>query len=293
MPAKKFLIILVLLLSSVQLWAIESRELEEIIKNIIDSNAYASEKKAAPSARPETDMSSANDSGEKTKEDKGKSASSPSADEALLKSGIQLFEASLYENSRQKLEELKTKYPESQFRDIASIWLAKIHIESGKPDEAVSMLKSINQESGEFPSALFFTGEIFLKKGDDSGAIEYFYRVISQSPEHYLADDSLIAIAKIYLKNNKGNQALEASIRVIKNYEKRETIDDAYFLIAQVFEKDNMLKDVGIARKIYKIFIKKAEVEKAQFFYNSPLLTRVKNNLNIIESTYYNKAFIN
>jgi TolA-binding protein len=252
-----------------------------------------SERKAASSAVPGAEMSSASDSAEKAKEDKGKSGSFPSADEALLKSGIQLFEASLYENSRQKLEELKTKYPDSQFRDIASIWLARIHIEFGKLDEAVSMLKSVNQESGEFPSALFFTGEIFLKKGDDSGAIEYFYRVISQSPEHYLADDSLAAIAKIYLKNSKGNQALESSIRIIKNYEKRETIDDAYFIMAQVFEKDNLLKDVGIARKIYKIFIKKADVEKAQFFYNSPLLGRVRNNLSNIESTYYNKAFIN
>ena len=128
------------------------------------------------------------------------------------------------------------------------------------------MLNTINQESGEYPSALFFSGEIYLKKGDETGAIEYFYKVASLFHEHELADDSLIAISTIYLKNNKGNQALEAAIKVIKNYEKRETIDDAYFLMAQVFEKDAMLKDFGIARRIYKIFIKKADSEKAQIF---------------------------
>jgi TolA-binding protein len=290
---KKILTIIILLLSAIRLWAMESRELEEIIKNIIDSNAYVNEKKVPPSGKSDSGLSSDKDTTEKTKEDKGKSISFPSADEALLKSGIQLFEASLYANSRQKLEELKSKYPDSPYKDIASIWLSRILIESGKLDEAITMLKSINQESGEYPSALFFTGEIYLRKGEEPGAIEYFYKVASQSPDHYLADDSLIAISKIYLKNNKGNQALEAAIRVIKNYQKRETIDDAYFLIAQVFEKDAMLKDVGIARKLYKIFIKKAEVEKAPFFNNSPLLSRVKNNLSNIESKYYNKAFIN
>lgn len=111
-------------------------------------------------------------------------------------------------------------------------------------------------------------------------------------PDHELADDSLIAIAKLYCKNNKGNQSLEAAIKVIKNYGKRETIDDAYFVIAQVFEKDAMLKDIGIARKIYKIFLKKAGVEKAPFFYNSPLLSKVKKNLKDIETTYYSKAFV-
>ncbi len=292
MLMKKIFAFLIVLLSAGRLYAMETRELEEIIKNIIDSNAAASARKPATSSNSDA-ASSAIDSAEGAKETKGRSVSFPSADKALLESGIALFEASLYENSRQKLEELKLKYPDSPNRDIASIWLAKILVESGKPDEAVAMLKTINQESGEYPTALFATGEIFLKKGNDPGAIEYFYRIASQSPDHYLADDSLIAIARIYLKNNRGNQALEAAIKVIKNYEKRETIDDAYFLIAQVFEKDALLKDVGIARKMYKIFIKKADTEKAPFFYNSPLLTRVKNNLSNIENTYYNKAFIN
>jgi predicted negative regulator of RcsB-dependent stress response len=290
---KKILIIIILFLSAIPLWAMESKELEEIIKSIIDSNAYLSGKKVLSSNKSGADIPDSKNNMEKVKEDKNKSVSFPSADKALLESGIDLFEASLYTSSRQKLEELKSKYPDSPYRDIASIWLSRILLELNNPDEAVNMLKTINPESGEYPSALFSIGEIYLKKGNDPGAIEYFYKVASFSPDHYLADDSLIAISKIYLKNNNGNQSLEAAIKVIKNYEKRETIDDAYFLIAQVFEKDAILKDIGIARRLYKIFIKKAELEKAPFFYNSPLLSRVKNNLSNIENTYYSKAFIN
>jgi predicted negative regulator of RcsB-dependent stress response len=286
---KKLITITILLFSAIPLWAMESKELEEIIKSIIDSNSYLTEKKVQPSGKSGADLSAV----EKVKEGRNKSVSFPSADEALLKSGIQLFEASLFANSRQKLEELKTKYPDSPYKDIASIWLSKILIELNNLNEAILMLNSISPESGEYPSALFFTGEIYLRKGDESGAIENFFKVASLFQEHELADDALIAISKLYLKNNKGNQALEAAIKVIKNYEKRETIDDAYFLMAQVFEKDAMLKDVGIARRLYKIFIKKATIEKAPFFYNSPLLSRVKNNLSNIESTYYSKAFIN
>jgi TolA-binding protein len=274
------------LLFALPLNAMESRELEDIIENIINSNALIKDTKPQPAKKEST---AADDS----KESKNnKSASFPSPDEALLKSGIQLFEASLYENSRQKFEELKSKYPDSTFKDIASIWLSKIYTEQNNYTEAIKTLTSISQESGEYPTALFYIGEINLKKGDESGAIEYLYRVPALFPDHELADDSLIAIAKLYCKNNKGNQSLEAAIKVIKNYGKRETIDDAYFIIAQVFEKDAMLKDIGIARKIYKIFLKKAGVEKAPFFHNSPLLSRVKKNLRDIETTYYNKAFV-
>ncbi|MBN2403634.1 MAG: tetratricopeptide repeat protein [Spirochaetes bacterium] len=289
---KKIFAITILVLSAIQSGAMESRELEEIIRNIVDSNVYLDMTKSTPSAQIGSDLSAGIEAAEKGKDTKN-IFSFPSADEALLKSGIQLFEASLYTNSRQKLEELKSKYPDSPYRDIASIWLSRIFIELNNLNEAIDMLKSVSQESGEYPSALFITGEIYLKKGDDLRAIEYFYNVASLFHEHELADDSLVAISKLYIKNNKGNQALEAVIKLIKNYEKRETIDDAYFLMAQVFEKDAMLKDFGIAQKIYKIFIKKSEVEKAPFFYNSPLLSRAKKNLYTIESTYYSKAFYN
>ena len=122
---KKILTVTILFISAFRLQATGSQDLEEIIKTIIDSNSYSNENKITPAAKTEPDVSAVEDSAERSKEGTNKSISFPSADEALLKSGIQLFEASLYENSKQKLEELKTKYPDSPYRDIASIWLSK------------------------------------------------------------------------------------------------------------------------------------------------------------------------
>jgi TolA-binding protein len=294
---KKIIIILLLLFTAMPVWSIESKELEEIIENIISANPAprADIPVQGGSGSSENIISAPDtvkDASGRSEDERNKSLSFPSAEEALLKSGIQLFEASLFMNSRQKLEELKSKYPESQYKDLASIWLAKIHVELKNYNDAVSALNSISQESGEYPSAQFYIAEIHSRKGDDPGAIEYFYRVASLFPDHELADDSYIAIAKIYLKNGKGSQALESAIKVIKYYAKKETVDDAYFILAQVFEKDSMLKDFGVARSIYKIFLKKANVEKMPYFANSPLLERVKSNLIHIENSYYNKAFI-
>jgi TolA-binding protein len=299
---KKIIITLILLFAAMPLWSIESKELEEIIESIIGSKQSISgnnkvPEESLPKRSAGTDkiiigQDPVNNTSGITEEERNKTLSFPAADEALLKSGIQLFEASLFVNARQKLEELKSKYPESQYKDLASIWLSKILVEMKNYNDAISMLNSISQESGEFPAAVYYIADIHLRKGDDSGAIENYYRVASLFPDHELADDSYIAIAKIYLKNGKGSQAIESAIRVVKYYSKKETVDDAYFILAQVFEKDSVLKDFGIARAIYKIFLKKANAEKTPYFANSPLLDRVKSNLSHIENTYYNKAFI-
>jgi TolA-binding protein len=279
---KNIIIILFIVLTSMPLIALQSRDIDDIIQSIAEpESGNRSEKPAIQN----------NDTG--TKKEKTKASSFPAPDEALLKSGIDLYEAALYTSARQKFEELRIKYPESPFKDVASIWLSRIHVQLNNFNDAVKVLNSINQESGEYPTAMYNIAEINLKKGDDTGAIENFYKVATLFPDNELADDALIHIARLYLKSNKGNQALEAAIKVIKNYEDRETIDDAYFIMAQVYEKDALLKDFGLARKMYKIFIKKAEVEKAPYFYNSPLLETVKNNLSRIENTYYSRGFNN
>ncbi len=291
---KKIITILFLLYAAMPLWSMESKELEEIIENIIGLRPVQHGDIIIPEKKTDTEnrQYSQESIRDKPEEETNKTLSLLSPDEALLRSGIQLFEASLYKNAQQKLEELKLKYPDSQSKDLAFIWLSKIHIELNNYTEAINALNSISQESGEYPAATFYTGEIYLRKGDDAGAIEYFYRIASLFPNSGFADDAYISVSKIYLKNGKGTQALEAAIKVIKDYRERETVDDGYFLLAQIFEKDPMLKDFGIARAIYKIFIKKADIEKAPFFANSPLLNKVKSNLSHIENSYYNKAFI-
>lgn len=293
---KKILIFLLLFINSTPLFPANSKDIEEIINSIVSSKTNIQDNaeqltdkdNAAYPEKPETP--------DKVKEDEaGNNAafSFPSPDEALLKNGIQLFEASLYENSSRNFEELKTRYPESPYRDLASIWLSKIYLRQNNPEEAIKTLNTIGAESGEYPTALYYIANIHINRGDTAGAINYFYRVASLFPGHELADDSLISIANLYMENNKGNQALEAAVKVINNYKERETLDDAYFIMAQVFEKDAVLKDFSIARKIYKIFLKKTTKEKSPHFSNSPLTERVISNLKNIETKYYGSGLIN
>ena len=287
---KRLFIILFFLFNSLPAMSMDSREMEEIIRNITGSKTQIDNFNQVQSKRSiPAEITQKNE----TEKDENAAFSSPSPDEALLKNGIQLFEASLYESSKKSFDELIAKYPDSPFRDNASVWLAKISLKLNKLKEADDILDSIGQESGEYPSALFLQADIRMRQGNSAGTIEYFFRVNSLFPDHELADDTLISIGNLYLKDNKGSQALESAIRIIKNYKDRETVDDAYFLIAQIFEKDALLKDFSIARKIYQIFLKKAGTDNVAAFRNSPLIEKVELNLKNIEAKYYSKAFIN
>ena len=278
---KKILLSAIILLFSTPLISGDLKELEEIISTILENRIETEQ------VRKESTIKKPKEEKKKKKEEQSKLLSAPTPDETLFKSGVQFFEARLYENAEKKFKELKTKYQGSEYRDSACIWTAKIYIKSGKFNKAITELKTISENSGEYPSALFHIGEIKTKQGKSADAIGALYRVASLFPDHELADDALIILGRLYLNNDKGNQAIESVIRVIKRYNNRETLDDAFFLLGKIFERDSNLKDFGIARKIYKIFLKKAEDEKAPFYFNSPLKERIKNDLKYLEASYF------
>lgn len=255
------------------LFSKDQKELEEIIKTIIEDKQPAESTSTAAA--------------EKQANKKEKEIKTTAQEQVLLKNGIQFFENHLYDNALNKFNELKTKYPESSFKDSASVWIAKIQMQNNNLDQALSELRSISETSGEYPASLFYIGDIDIKKKDNVAAIESLSKVAAQYPENELADDALIMLARLYLDANRGSQSLEAVLRVIKNYPKRETQDDAYYLLGKIFERDEMLRDFGIARKIYRLFIKKAETDKIEPFSNSPLTKRVKNDLEYLENTYF------
>jgi len=208
-------------------------------------------------------------------------------DEIMLRTAIQLYNTDLIEAALVKFRELKSKYPQSPFKDAAVVWTGKILYQQNRLPEALREFTSIGEDSGEYPSALYYIGETHYKSGNLPGSIEFLYKTFSQFPEHEKADDALLLIGNIYLRAKKGNQALEAAVKMIKYYPDRDTIDDAYYLLGKVFEKDPEFRDFEKARKIYGIFIKKAGVEKDPHFSNSPLLPRVERDLRFIEATYF------
>lgn len=264
---------------------------EAIIKSIIEGNNPEAK---APVVENDKATNGKNLPGkEQTKpltEKKEKAETAPkagSADEVLLKTGIRLYDANLTNAALAKFNELRTRFPQSPFRDQAGIFIGKIYFEQNKLEEAQREFSLIKEDSGEYPAALYSIGETHYKSGNMSGAIESFYKVTSQFPEHERADKALLFLGKIYLNEKRGNEALDAVVKIIRYYPGRETIDDAYYLLGKIYEKDPTLKDIEIARKIYRLFLKKANEEKLPRFKDSPLIKRVEKDLLYIESTYF------
>lgn len=291
----RVIMILVFLCSLMPLHAAEGDRPEEIIKSIIkeepDRNKQVQKKEPEKKDKEDGVVKDgpAEDAGKKIpREKRARKGETPPAiptDEILFKTGIQLFQADLPEAAQKKFIELRTKYPQSPHRDNAVIWIGKIYLRANRPDEAIKEFSSIGEESGEYPLSLFHTGDAYTRKNQAITAVESYYRVASLFPGHELADDALIRVTKIYIAEKKGTQALEAVTKLIKHYPDRETVDEAYYLMGKIYEKDPMLKDPEMARKIYRLFLKKAEEEDV--FRKSPLKAKVERDLKYIESTYF------
>lgn len=281
---------IILLLGAALLHAGDGGQTEAIIKSILEgdpaeSPARPPETKKAPEVKKEAAPVKRGQPARKGPNEESPGAATP--DETLLKTGIQLYNAELYDAAMAKFNELRTKYPQSPFKDAAAVWMGRIYSGSNRPADAIRELSSVGEDSGEYPTALYGIGEAHYKAGNIPDAVEYFYRVSSLFPDNERADDALLFLGNIYLNQKKGNQALEMAVKIIKYYPDRETVDDAYYLIGKVYEKDPVLKDFEIARKVYRVFLRKANEEKQPGFQDSPLTPRVERDLRYIETTYF------
>lgn len=208
-------------------------------------------------------------------------------DKTLLVTGINLLDAGNDPAAIEKFRQIKEKYPTGLYSDQASIWLARAYIKQGKYKEAVSETEKIPEDSGEYPAAVFLSGQIYSTQKQYDRALDAFYRISSRFPGHDLADNALIEAGKIYLSTKNGTQALAAASIVVKSYPDRETLPDAYFLIGQVLEKDPSMRDIEKARLVFKKFVYRAEVEEADSFARSPLLERTKRELNYLDKNFF------
>ncbi|MBN1531847.1 MAG: hypothetical protein JXA20_04230 [Spirochaetes bacterium] len=230
----------------------------------------------------ETETQAKDKKEKKQKETLGMSQS----DEILLKTGIQFYSSGLYPFSLKQFSELISKYPQSQFRDSAAMYSGKIYFKQHQYDKALEQYATVQDKSGEYPNALFYTAETHSVMGDPLQSIEFYTKVSSLFPDHELADDALLKVGRLYLNQQKGLQALDTTLTLIKYYSARETVDDAYYLLGNIFMKDPALKDFEKARSIYKSFMKKAAGGEPHFS-KSPLRFRVQSELSRIEKSYY------
>jgi TolA-binding protein len=207
-------------------------------------------------------------------------------DRAALEGGIMLHNAGNYTAAIERFKQFKTSFPQSPYQDLASQWLARSYLRLGDAKNAVATLEAIPPASGEYPAALYLAGQILFAEKDYAGSGERFYAVSARFPEHELADDALIALARVNVAQGSGTMAVENLLKVIRLYADRETVDDAYFNLGKVYETDTMLRDLARAREVYRTFTRKAD-EGEPRFASSPLLPRVKRDLEYINRTFF------
>lgn len=223
------------------------------------------------------------------KKSQGEAPTALGADKALLESAIAFYDSGNDAAAIDRLTSLRDKYPTSPFIDQSSVYLARALLRQGKSNEALTELDRIAEDSGEYPSAMYLSGQIFRSSSRTDSAVERYARISSRFPSHPLADDALIELGKIYLSTKQGTLALKSAGQVIRQYPDRETLDDAYFLVGMVLEKDPVLRDVEKARLVFKKFIYRADVEKVPAFTTSPLKDRVKRELKFLNDSFFQK----
>lgn len=223
----------------------------------------------------------------KSEDDSAQKKGAGTPDDVLLKQGIEFYNAEFYERALQALESLQKNYPQSPYKDQASLWKAKIYMQQQKYTTSLQELSTIPEQSGEYPAALFMTGRVNQAMGKSLDAIEYYTKVAGLYPDQDFSDDALILVAQLYIMQKKGNAALNALLKVIKQYPDRETVDDAYYWVGKILSTDPTLKDVELARKVYTIFLKRAEDSAYPAFYSSPLKERVAEEIKRINATYF------
>ncbi len=209
-----------------------------------------------------------------------------SGDSVLLESGISLYNSGSYQAAVETLRELRENFAASPLADQANMWIAKSYFQMGRTSDGLAALELIPESSGEYPASLYLAGTSYLSLKENDTAKQYFYRATSLFPSHEIADDALLELCKLYYTEGNGEEALKSAVYILKNYSDRDSADDAFYMMGKIYEKDPRLKDIERARKIFTLFITRAENKEVPY-HGSPLLHKVKNDLAFINKNYF------
>lgn len=279
------LITLFILVHFTSLNARDYKKAEDMINSILseesDVNSREQSEEEAASIKSDRETTA-----EEEKQERRRVPAMAGKDAVLLKNGIQLFNSGMMDSSFAAFNDIINNYPGSPFTDSARVWSGRIMLGKNQYDDAIGQFSSVGDNSGEYPAALFYTGEAFRYKGDLNRAIETLKKLYNSYPENEFSDKAMLISGKLYLQLNRGYQALESALGIINNYSDRDTVDDAYYMMAKIYERDPVLKDFETARRIYRTFLAKAG-RNEKYFRESPLLDTVKRDLDNLEKTYF------
>lgn len=255
----------------------------EIIRSILEDST--------PAPAPVEEKKEPADPRKKQKEKKKKTAGSaartaPGTEEEDLRTAVDMFHNGFLDDSLRLLAAFRTKYPSSPYNDTARIWTGKVYLRKLDYDKALAEFSAIPEDSGEYPSALYESATCYITKGENVKAIESLSRLSGRYPGNPVADDALLRMAELLSRAGRGNEAVDAAIRIIREYPESDLVDDAYFFLGHLFETDPSLRDFDLARRFYRAFLKKAE-GGTPYFVNSPLRSRVEEDLRVLEKRQF------
>lgn len=120
------------------------------------------------------------------------------------------------------LEELVSKYPNSQYTDEALYQIGLTYQDMGRLDQAVPPLKRIVSDfrgkSNLVNPALLTLGLISYNQGNTTAALNYYKQVFSNNPENAEAKDALTAIEEIYVKDLNRPDEYFAFLETVPGY---------------------------------------------------------------------------
>ncbi len=120
------------------------------------------------------------------------------------------------------LEDLVSKYPNSQYTDEALFQLGDTYQEMGKLEQAVPPLKRLvadfRGKSGLVNQSLLKLGLISYNQGNASAAINYYKQVFANNPEAAEAKDALASLEEIYVKDQNRPDEYFAFLETVPGY---------------------------------------------------------------------------
>lgn len=96
---------------------------------------------------------------------------------AALIAAKSAFEENDFDQARRRLEWVIDNSDSASFKDMARLRLARILIEEGKPDEAMAVVESVEQEAFG-ASANEIRGDILITRGNAQGAREAYLQAL-------------------------------------------------------------------------------------------------------------------
>jgi tetratricopeptide (TPR) repeat protein len=170
-----------------------------------------------------------------------------------------LYQKAIIEGLRQNttdkilaLEEIASRYPNSEFADDALLQLGITYQQIGQPNQAIPPLRQLTTEyRGRTPlinKALIRLGLITYNQNNPEGAINYYKQVFSNNPSPEEASLALAALEEIYVDDLGQADAYFAFLETIPGYKVDNLARDSVnFKVAEVqYENANYQRAVDL-----------------------------------------------